>query len=74
MSDENLYRYLDANKQIKLDPEGYLVEQGDWDEGVADLLAKDEELTLTEEHWELIRVVRDFYARYEMAPAMRPCS
>ncbi|MEC8900600.1 MAG: TusE/DsrC/DsvC family sulfur relay protein [Pseudomonadota bacterium] len=72
MSDENLYRYLDANKQIKLDPEGYLVKQGDWDEGVADLLAKDEALTLTEEHWELIRVVRDFYARYEMAPAMRP--
>ncbi|GGC84775.1 TusE/DsrC/DsvC family sulfur relay protein [Vreelandella lutescens] len=72
MSDESLYRYLASGEKILLDPEGYLVEQANWNEGVAELLAEDEGLTLTEEHWELIRVVRDFYARYEMAPAMRP--
>ncbi|BCB62312.1 sulfurtransferase [Halomonas sp. A020] len=72
MNDTNLYRYLDANKKIKIDLEGYLVKQSDWDDGVAALLAADEGLALTEEHWELIRVVRDFYTRYEMAPAMRP--
>jgi len=72
MNDTNLYRYIDANKKIKIDLEGYLVKQSDWDDGVAVLLAADEGLALTEEHWELIRVVRDFYTRYEMAPAMRP--
>lgn len=72
MSEESLYRYLDGNENIKLDPEGYLVEQGDWSDEVAALLAEDEGLSLTEQHWELIRVVRDFYTRYEMAPAMRP--
>ncbi|WP_404377786.1 TusE/DsrC/DsvC family sulfur relay protein [Vreelandella aquamarina] len=72
MSDENLYRYLDNAKKIKVDPEGYLVEQEDWSEAVAELLAEDEGLVLTEQHWELIRLVRDFYTRYEMAPAMRP--
>ncbi|KFC51483.1 sulfurtransferase TusE [Halomonas sp. SUBG004] len=72
MNDTSLYRYLDATKKVQIDPEGYLVKQSDWDDGVAALLAADEGLALTEEHWELIRVVRDFYTRYEMAPAMRP--
>ncbi|MCG7575247.1 MULTISPECIES: TusE/DsrC/DsvC family sulfur relay protein [unclassified Halomonas] len=72
MNDTSLYRYLNANKKVQIDPEGYLVKQSDWDDGVAALLAADEGLALTEEHWELIRVVRDFYTRYEMAPAMRP--
>ena len=72
MCDEILYRYLDNKKNILIDPEGYLVNQEKWNEEVAELLAEDEGLALTEQHWELIRVVRDFYARYEMAPAMRP--
>ena len=72
MNDTDLYRYLDLNKKVQIDPEGYLVKQSDWDHSVAALLAADEGLALTEEHWELIRVVRDFYTRYEMAPAMRP--
>ncbi|WP_249975692.1 TusE/DsrC/DsvC family sulfur relay protein [Vreelandella olivaria] len=67
-----LYRYLDSEKNIALDPEGYLVNQSQWNEAVASLLAEDEGVTLTPEHWEIINVVRDFYARYEMAPAMRP--
>ncbi|KHJ51454.1 sulfurtransferase TusE [Vreelandella venusta] len=72
MSNEDLYRYLDSAKTIQLDPEGYLVEQGQWSEEVAEWLANDEGMSLTAEHWEIIHVVRDFYARYEMAPAMRP--
>lgn len=72
MSNENLYRYLCLDKKVKLDPEGYLVERGIWDAEIAELLAEEEGVTLTDEHWELIHLVRDFYARYEMAPAMRP--
>ncbi|MGO3056323.1 TusE/DsrC/DsvC family sulfur relay protein [Halomonas sp. AOP43-A1-21] len=72
MSDVKIYRYLDSSKKIGLDPEGYLVEQSAWSKSVAEMLASDEGLVLTDEHWELIDVVRDFYQRYEMAPAMRP--
>ncbi|MBZ5487844.1 TusE/DsrC/DsvC family sulfur relay protein [Halomonas aquamarina] len=72
MSTTEIYRYLDSEKKIGMDPEGYLVDQTQWSEAVAELLADDEGLTLTEKHWEIIRVVRDFYHRYEMAPAMRP--
>ena len=72
MNDQILYRYLDLSKKIQLDTEGYLVDQKQWDNNVASLLAKDDGLDLTDQHWEIIQVVRDFYARYEMAPAMRP--
>jgi tRNA 2-thiouridine synthesizing protein E len=29
-------------------------------------------LTLTPAHWEILKVLRDFYQRFEHAPAMRP--
>lgn len=72
MADQPLYRYLDAEKKVKIDPEGFLVDHEQWDEQVARLLADAEDVELSVEHWEIISVVRDFYARYEMAPAMRP--
>ncbi len=72
MSTTEIYRYLDLDENIGLDPEGYLVDQSQWSESVAELLAADEGMVLSENHWEIIRVVRDFYQRYEMAPAMRP--
>ncbi|HBP42182.1 MAG: TusE/DsrC/DsvC family sulfur relay protein [Vreelandella alkaliphila] len=72
MSNQSLYRYLDSSQKIQLDPEGYLVKQDQWSGEVAQLLAEDEGLTLTEKHWEIIQLVREFYTRYEMAPAMRP--
>ncbi|MCS2610584.1 TusE/DsrC/DsvC family sulfur relay protein [Halomonas dongshanensis] len=72
MSSEILYRYLDSDNKIQLDPEGYLVNRAQWSEEVAKLLAEDEGLTLSDAHWEIIHLVRGFYQRYEMAPAMRP--
>lgn len=72
MLEQKIYRYLDLQKKWELDPEGYLVNQSDWSESVANLMAKEEGLPLTPAHWEVIKVVREFYQRYELAPAMRP--
>jgi|TARA_R110000851_G_scaffold9000_1_gene34135 tRNA 2-thiouridine synthesizing protein E len=72
MSDPKIYRYLDLEKKWELDPEGYLVDQSKWSDTVANLMAEEEGLPLTPAHWEIIEVVRTFYQRYEMAPAMRP--
>ncbi|MGP9567385.1 TusE/DsrC/DsvC family sulfur relay protein [Halomonas sp. AOP5-B2-8] len=72
MTNSKIYRYLDLEKKWGLDPEGYLVNQADWSEPVAELMASEEGLPLTPAHWEIIDVVRAFYQRYEMAPAMRP--
>ncbi|MBN8411299.1 TusE/DsrC/DsvC family sulfur relay protein [Halomonas denitrificans] len=57
---------------IGLDPEGYLVDLNDWTPEVAEALAGREGLVLTEEHWEILHVLREFYGRYEQSPAMRP--
>ncbi|MDT8893670.1 TusE/DsrC/DsvC family sulfur relay protein [Halomonas sp. I1] len=74
MATTEIYRYLslDNNIEIALDPEGYLVDLGQWTPDVARALADEEGIALDEAHWEVIEVLRDFYERYEMAPAMRP--
>lgn len=57
---------------IELDNEGYLRDLGQWSPSVACALARQDQLVLTEAHWEVIEVLRDFYLRFEHAPAMRP--
>jgi len=58
-------------KIIALDKEGFLQDLTDWNENVAAELAQREQITLTEEHWEIIKSVRDFYNIYQMSPSMR---
>ena len=73
MASVEIYRYLSLGKKsIPLDPEGFLVNMGDWSPEVAERLAEEEGIVLSEEHWEVLRVLRKFYARFEQAPAMRP--
>lgn len=57
---------------LELDNEGYLRNLSDWDKSVAVTLAEHESLTLTDAHWEIIHVIREFYATFEHSPAMRP--
>ncbi|MDR5865831.1 TusE/DsrC/DsvC family sulfur relay protein [Halomonas koreensis] len=73
MASTEIYRYLDLEgHRVGLDPEGYLVDLAQWSPAVAEALAEEEGLALEAAHWEVLEVLRDFYARYEMAPAMRP--
>ncbi|WP_027966828.1 TusE/DsrC/DsvC family sulfur relay protein [Halomonas halocynthiae] len=73
MASKSVARYLTVNgQQVALDPEGYLVDLSDWSHAVAQALAVDEGLLLTDEHWEVIEVLRNFYQRFESAPPMRP--
>lgn len=53
------------------DNEGYLVDLNDWNESVAAALAADDGIELGDEHWALIRLIRDFYRDYQVSPAMR---
>ncbi|WP_415891396.1 TusE/DsrC/DsvC family sulfur relay protein [Neptuniibacter sp. SY11_33] len=57
---------------IEFDKEGYLRNLEDWDETVASSIADMEGLTLTQEHWEIIHLIREFYEQYQLSPAMRP--
>jgi tRNA 2-thiouridine synthesizing protein E len=58
-------------KTIETDEEDYLVNLSDWTKEIAEVLAKQDELELTEQHWEIINYLRDYYEEYQIAPAVR---
>ncbi len=60
------------SQSIALDDEGYLYNLEQWTPEVARLLAEEEQLELTEAHWEIIHLLREFYQQYQLSPAMRP--
>ncbi len=63
---------IDVNgTSVELDKEGYLKNLEDWSEDVARMLAEDQQLILTEEHWEIIHLLKSFYSQYDHAPNMR---
>lgn len=59
-------------QSIALDEEGYLYDLEQWSPAVAEQLATEEQLVLTDAHWEIILLLRDFYQQYQLSPAMRP--
>ncbi len=64
--------FIEFNQhQIPTDNEGYLKNLADWSPELAEIIAKKEELILTDEHWEIINVVREFYQEYNTSPAIR---
>ena len=59
------------NKQIETDKQGYLLDSNDWCEDLAPIIAEQENITLSEQHWEVVHFVRDFYVEYNTSPAIR---
>lgn len=58
-------------KTLATDKEGYLKNLGDWSEQAARAIAETEDIQLTEAHWQIIQLLREFYKEFEIAPAMR---
>ena len=63
--------YTVNGKTIDADEEGYLVNINEWNEDLAALIAKDENVAMSPEHWEVINFLREYYAEYQIAPAVR---
>ncbi|MGV6474009.1 TusE/DsrC/DsvC family sulfur relay protein [Azotobacter vinelandii] len=61
-----------AGRDLALDEDGYLSDLRDWSEEVAEALARREELELSAEHWEILRLLREFHAQFQLSPATRP--
>lgn len=59
-------------KKISLDKEGYLKHMADWSPEVANVLAFNDGIILSEAHWEIIFALRKFYQEHDHSPAMRP--
>jgi tRNA 2-thiouridine synthesizing protein E len=56
---------------FETDEEGYLVNLADWNEDIANVIAKTENVDMTPNHWEVVNFLRDYYNEYQIAPAVR---
>jgi tRNA 2-thiouridine synthesizing protein E len=57
--------------EVLTDSEGYLVNPGDWNEEFARQQAEQENLQLSQEHWEVIRFQRKWYAEHGQQASVR---
>ena len=57
--------------ELNVDDDGFLLNPEDWTEEIAEYIAKNENIELTEERWMLIKIIRDYYAYYGAVPELR---
>lgn len=57
--------------QLDLDKDGFLKNHNQWNKQTAIKLAAQDGLNLTDEHWQIIMLVRQFYQQYHTSPAIR---
>jgi len=60
-----------AGHTLAVDYEGYLVDPAQWNEQIAEELAHQERIVLSEEHWAVIRFMREYYEQHQIAPDAR---
>ena len=58
-------------KSYETDEEGYLVNLSDWNKEVAEYIAQTENVNMTDQHWEVVDFLREYYDEYQIAPAVR---
>jgi TusE/DsrC/DsvC family sulfur relay protein len=56
---------------VPRDEEGYLIEPDDWSTALAQTLATEEDVSLTDDHWAILNFVRDYFAEHLITPDIR---
>ena len=54
-----------------LDENGFLAQFAAWTPEIAERFAKEAQLELSDAHWEILFLLRDYYQRFDSSPAMR---
>lgn len=61
-----------AGIQLEVDEDGFIQDPAAWNDAVAKGLAEQEGIqALTDEHWKVIRFLRDYYLKFGVAPMIR---
>ncbi len=61
-----------GGKELEIDEDGFIQDPNEWDEEVAKDLAETEGVTdMTEDHWKLVKYLRDYYLKNGIAPMVR---
>ena len=63
--------FIFEGNEIETDSEGYLKDTTLWNEAMAAVIAEQEGISLSVEHWEVVRFVREFYLEFNTSPAIR---
>lgn len=58
--------------RIPVDIDGYIKNESDWNNTVAQIIADNENIILCDAHWEILHLLREFYKAYQHVPSMRP--
>ena len=59
-------------ENIETDAQGYMKDAAIWDESIAEIIASIEGIELTDDHWQVVRYVRQFYEEFNTSPSIRP--
>lgn len=57
--------------QYETDKHEYLANLDDWSKELANYIASLENIEMTDNHWEVVNFVRNFYKEYKTSPAIR---
>jgi tRNA 2-thiouridine synthesizing protein E len=60
------------SREVQIDAEGFMTDPSEWDEAIAEVLAANIGIELTEAHWKILRFLRqDFATQGETATTRR---
>ena len=60
-----------SNTQSARDIEGYIVDPADWSQELARKLASEENLELSEDYWQVLEFMREYWLEHRVAPDVR---
>ncbi len=58
-------------RTVTLGENGYLSDVDDWNEDIGRHLAAAERIEMTDQHWEVVYVLREYYRLYQIAPMIK---
>lgn len=59
------------NQHYPADRRGFLLNQADWTPALAEVIAAELNIELTDAHWAILNLLRELYFDFDLAPANR---
>ncbi len=60
-----------GGQSLDVDEEGFLLDATDWDRDMVPDIAKSVKVTMTEQHWEVVDYVRNYFVENHAVPELR---
>lgn len=67
----SIMNYIVDEDLINTDPNGFLLDLNDWSEEIAQSLAAEEGISLSDEHWQVVNFLRKHYIKFGSSPNVR---